>query len=191
MTQPKEIATLPPLEELHDQVPLSERTGQPRRPIIAGVGAIASYFAALALTISYGIHWWDAAHPRTYPSSSRLVTWLDPEPGKWLSLTLEGVLALALVIAAGSVAVAGFQAWNGWRWSRWAGLVAVGFTAGFAAVVNDWAYIGIGLAVVSAVLIFLPPMTKYFSQWDRVRNETIAPYRRPERIYYGRLPRFR
>ena len=33
-------------------------------------------------------------------SSDHLVQWVAPDPGKWLSLTLEGVLALVLVLVA-------------------------------------------------------------------------------------------
>lgn len=188
---PKVIATLPPIEELNDEVPLSPRTGQPRRPAVLLVAAVLSYLAASALALSYAIHWWDAVHPDTYPTSARLIEWVDPDPGKWLSLTLEVVLAAAAVVAAGATAVAGFQAWNGWRWARWAGPVAVALVGAFALVVNNWALVGVGLAAVSAALVFLPPVSRYLGQWDRVRSEQPERYRRPAWIFYGRLPRFR
>ncbi len=188
---PKVIATLPPLEELNDEVPLSPRTGQPRRPAILLGAAVLSYLAASALALSYAIHWWDAVHPDTYPTSARLIEWVDPDPGKWLSLTLEVILAAAIVLAAGATAVAGFQAWNGWRWARWAGPVAVALAGAFALVVNNWALIGVGLAAVSAALVFLPPVNRYLGQWDRVRGVQPERYRRPAWIFYGRLPRFR
>ena len=102
MTEPNEIATLPPLEELQPGVARSPRTGEPRRPAVLGVAAVVLYLAAAAVAVAYGIHWWEAAHPETYPASARLVDWVDPDPGKWLSLTLEGVLSAAAVIAAPS-----------------------------------------------------------------------------------------
>lgn len=188
---PKPIATLPPIEELNDEVPLSPRTGQPRRPAVLLAAAVLSYLAASALALSYAIHWWGAVHPDTYPTSARLIEWIDPDPGKWLSLTLEVILAAAAVLAAGATAVAGFQAWNGWRWARWAGPVAVALAGVFALVVNNWALIGMGLAAVSAALVFLPPVSRYLGQWDRVRSEQPERYRRPAWIFYGRLPRFR
>lgn len=191
MTEPKHIATLPPIEEVRGDIPRSPRTGEPRRPAVLLIAAVAAYLAAAAFAVTYGLHWWRAAHPDTYPTSARLVEWVAPEPGKWLSLTLEGVLAAALVLAAGSVAVAAFQAWNGWRWSRWAGLVALAFAGAFTAITTNWAFIGLGLAVVAMALLFLPPVTRYFREWEAVRAEQPTPYRRPARIYYGRLPRFR
>ncbi len=118
MTEQNDIATLPPLEELQRGVARSPRTGEPPRPAVLGVAAVVLYLAAAGVAAAYGIHWWQAAHPETYPASARLIDWVDPAPGKWLSLTLEGVLAAAAVLAAGAPAVAGFQSWNGWRWGR-------------------------------------------------------------------------
>ena len=97
----------------------------------------------------------------------------------------------AAVIAAGVPAIAGFQSWNGWRWGRWAGLLAVALTGGFAALTHDWGFVAVGLAVVGSALLWLPPVSRYLADWDRVRAERPVPYRRPESIFYGRLPRFR
>lgn len=191
MSEPKQIETLPPVEELRRVVPLSPRTGEPPRPALAFIAAATSYLAAGAVAAVYALHWWQAAHPESYPASARLIEWVAPEPGKWLSLTLEGALAGAAVISAGAVAVAGFQGWNGWRWSRWAGLVALLLVGGFAVVTSDWGFIAVGLALVTATTLWLPPMTRYFRHWHEVRTTRPPPYRRPERIHYGRLPRFR
>ncbi|MFT3888003.1 MAG: hypothetical protein QM713_07565 [Arachnia sp.] len=191
MTEPKDIATLPPLEELQPGVERSPRTGEPRRPVVVGIAAALTYLAAAAVAVAYGAHWWDAAHPETYPSSARLISWVKPDPGKWLSLTLEGVLAAAAVLAAGAPAVSAFQAWNGWRWSRWAGLIGIALTGGFLAITSTWALPALALAVVGAALLWLPPVARYLADWDRVRAERPVPYRRPDSIFYGRLPRFR
>ena len=189
MTEPKQIATLPPIEEISGDVPRSPRTGEPKRPVTLAVAAVAAYLAAGAMTLAYAWHWYRAVYPATYPGSSRIVRWLEPDPGKWLSLTIEGGLALGLILAAGAVGVVGFQAWNGWGWSRGAGLAALALAGGYTAILNDWAFIGLGLAAVVAVLVFLP--TRYYRQWQQVRSERGEPYRRPESIFYGRLPRFR
>lgn len=191
MSEPKQIATLPPIEELRRDVPRSQRTGEPRRPVVVGAAAIVLYLAVAGAAAVYGWHWWLAAKPEQYPTSAWLIEWTAPEPGKWLSLTLEGALAAALAAAAGAAGVAGFQAWNGWRWSRWVGLVAVLLMGGFAAITNWWGLIPVGLTVIGAGLLFLPPVTRYFSQWAQVRAERPEPYRRPGEIHYGRLPRFR
>lgn len=191
MSEPKQIQTLPPVEELQPRTPLSPRTGEPVRPPLAFVAAGASYLAVAAVMAVYALHWWHAAHPATYPSSARLIGWVAPDPGKWLSLTLEGALAGGAVLAAGAVGIAGFQAWNGWLWSRWAGLVALLLMGGFAAITSDWAYVAVGLTLIVAVTIWLPPMTRYLRQWREVRSARPDSYRRPDLIHYGRLPRFR
>lgn len=191
MSEPKQIATLPPIEELRRDVPRSLRTGEPRRPVLVGVAAVLLYLAVAAAAVAYGWHWWLAADMDTYHRSAWLVEWTEPEPGLWLSLALEGALAAALALAAGAAGVAGFQAWNGWRWSRWAGLAAVVLMGGFAALTSWWALVPATLTVAGAALLFLPPVTKYFGQWAQVRAERPVPYRRPDEIHYGRLPRFR
>ncbi|MHA6508509.1 hypothetical protein [Tessaracoccus sp. Y1736] len=191
MTEPQPIATLPPIEELHGDVPRSPRTGEPTRPAVVLVSAILQYLAVAALAAAYGWHWWLAAHPDSYATSARLIEWVAPEPGKWLSLTLEGGFAAALVLATGACGVVGFHAWNGWRWTRWGGLAAVALAGGFAAILSDWAFIGLGLAVVGGALLFLPPSTRYFRHWEQVRAIRPEAYRRPSSIFYGRLPRFR
>lgn len=191
MTGPKQIQTLPPIEELLKSTPLSPRTGEPPRPATVLISAVAAYLAVAVVVGIYALHWWQAAHPGTYLTSARLIGWVAPDPGKWLSLTLEGALAAAALLAAGCVGVAGFQAWNGWRWSRWAGLVGLLLMGGWAAITSDWAYIGLGLALVVAVLAWLPPTGTYFKRWDEVRAAGPPAYRRPERIHYGRLPRYR
>ncbi len=191
MTEPQEIATLPPIEELRNDVPLSPRTGEPVRPVVLFAASILHYLAVAALGVAYAMHWWAAAHPETYAGSARLVEWTAPEPGRWLSLTLEGVLAAALVLAAGAAGVVGYQAWAGGAWTRWGGWVAVALGAGYAVVLNDLAFIGVGLAAVGTALLLLPRIGRYFREWAQVRAQEPVPYRRPESITYGRLARFR
>lgn len=191
MSEPKQIATLPPIEELRRDVPRSKRTGEPLRPVVVGVASALLYLAVASAIVAYGWHWWLASDMETYQRSAWLIEWTKPEPGLWLSLALEGALAAALALAAGAAGVAGFQAWNGWRWSRWAGLVAVALMGGFAAITSWWAIAPAALTVVGAVLLFLPPVTKYFRHWAQLRAERPVPYRRPDEIHYGRLPRFR
>lgn len=191
MTEPKQIATLPPIEESRVEVPLSERTGEPRRPAVVVASVLLLYAAAVALAVVYALHWWDAAHPGTYPESARLIAWVSPEPGRWLSLLLEGGFAAAVVLAAGACGVAAYQAWAGVPVSRWAGVSAVALSLGFAIITDNRAFAGFALAGLGAGLLFLSPVTRYLNQWARLRREDRHPYRRPPAIFYGRLPRFR
>lgn len=187
----KEIATLPPLQHLSDEVPPSPKTGEPRRPALVLVSMVIFALSAAATAVTYGHHWWLAAHPDSYAGSARLIGWVEPEPGKWLALTLEGVLAIVAALVAGVTGAVGFQAWNGWRWSRWAGLVAVALAAAVAVLFSWLGLIAVGLAAVGAVLLFMPPITKFFELFEVHRGKRPLPYRRPEQVFYGRLPRYR
>ena len=188
---PKQIATLAYIEELRDDVPLSPRTGEPRRPAWVLVAAILCYAAVAAVAWSYGWHWWRAAHPETYLHSAHLTQWVEPAPGKWFSLFLEFVYAALAALAGGAAGVVGFQAWVGRRWTR-VGIVAPLVCTGLiATLINLYGLIAVGLTVLAGVLLMLPSVGRYFAQWDRVRSQETPRYTRPENIVYGRLPRFR
>lgn len=187
----KQIATLPPLQHLSDEVPPSPRTGEPRRPALVLVAMLVFLASAAATAVTYGHHWWLAVHPENYANSARLVQWVEPEPGKWLALTLEGVLAAVAALVAGVTGAVGFQAWNGWRWSRWAGPVAL-VLSGVVALLFSWVgFIAAGLALVGAALLFLPRVTVFFNRFEVHRGKRPPSYRRPHQVFYGRLPRFR
>ncbi|MDF1489236.1 hypothetical protein [Tessaracoccus caeni] len=187
----KEIQTLPPIEVLSRATPTSPRTGEPPRTAELWVSSILLHLASAASAGAYAWHWWQAAHPDSYATSARMIAWLEPDPGKWLSLLIEGLLALALVLAAGACSVVGLQTWNGWRLARKVSPLAVLLTGLFALALNQWALIGVGLAVVGVALLWLPGVTRYFVRWDELRSVKADGYRRPDSIYYGRLPRFR
>lgn len=188
---PKQIQTYPPLPVLNNELPTSPRTGEPRRPVLAVLALVVFSLAAAGVAVTYGVHWWAAVHPESYPGSARLIQWVDPEPGKWLALTLEGVLAFVAALVAGACGIAGVQAWYGHRWTRWAGLLAVALTGALVALFDSTGFIPLGLAVLGAAILFLPPMSRFFRDFAIFRNVGTNPYRRPERIFYGRLPRFR
>ena len=190
-TATEQIATLPPLPVLTNEIRTSPRTGEPHRPVMAVIALVAFLLAALGVAVTYGLHWWAAANPGNYANSARLIEWVEPPPGKWLALTLEGALAAMAALVAAACGIAGVQSWNGRRWSRWAGVVALALTGGLVALF-DWSGIAAAsLALIGAVLLFLPPMARFFREFATLRSARPSPYRRPERIFYGRLPRFR
>lgn len=189
--RPKEIATLPPLPVLKQHDAVSERTGVPVRPVTILVGHILLQVAVAGVVVAYGWHWYRAVFPETYPGSAHLIQWVAPEPGKWLSLTLEGALAALAALVGGACGVAGFQAWNGWKWSRWAGVIAVALTGVLVALMSWVGLAAVVPALIGAALLFLPRSTDFFSRFARHRTTRPLPYRRPDRIFYGRLPRFR
>ena len=187
----KEIATLPPLPVLRQEVPLSKRTGEPPRPWSTLVALVLFCLAAAAIAVVYGRHWWLAVHPSSYPASANLVQWVSPDPGKWLSLTLEGVLALVAVLVAGACAVAGYQAWIGWSWSRPIAITALALTVVAVLLFDLWALPGAALALLGTVFVFWPDTTRYLRYCKAHRASSQETYQTPGNIFYGRLPRFR
>lgn len=190
-TSPKPIATLPPIPVLHNQHLISSRTGEPVRPATVVVAMVAFMLSAAGVAVAYGIHWWQAAHPETYPSSAWLIGWVEPEPGKWLSLTLEAALAAVVALVTGLCGVAGLQAWNGWRWTRWLGPVALVLAGAMTALLSWWGLIAVALALAGCAALFLPRTREFFRQFESHRGTGPTAYRRPEQIFYGRLPRYR
>ena len=186
----REIETLPPLAHLGVEVPLSPRTGEPRRPAMITVAAVLCYVAIAAIAFSYGWHWYRAAFTTTYPVSAHLTQWVEPEPGKWVSLFLEFVYAGLAGLAGGAAGVVGFHAWKGRRWTKIGGFVAIGIIGITALLMNKFALIALGIVAVASALLWLPPVRRYFSQWAALDAEAPVRYRRPTQIHYGRLPRF-
>ncbi|MGO1384543.1 MAG: hypothetical protein ACTHU1_07060 [Arachnia sp.] len=187
----REIATLPPLPVLNNELQTSARTGEPPRPVLALLSLISLSMATAGVALTYGLHWWAAADPANYATSARLIQWVDPEPGKWLALTLEGALAAVAALVGGACGVAAVQAWNGHRWSRWVALVGLALTGALTALFDWSGLVPVALALAGTILLFTPPVTRFFRAFDTFRTVGHTPYRRPERIFYGRLPRYR
>ena len=188
---PKPIATLPPLPVLQQHDAVSPRTGVPARNATITVGHVLFQVAVLGVAVAYGWHFYRAVNTETYLASAHLIGWLDPEPGKWLSLTLEGAIAALTALTGGALGVAGFQAWNGWRWSRWLGVFAVALTGAYTALVSWVGLAAVIPAALAAIALFLPASSQFFAQFARHRRRQPDRYRRPEHVFYGRLPRFR
>lgn len=189
--RPAQIETLPPLDELTPQVPISEATGQPRRSKVMVAAMSLLYAAAAVSLVALCKVWWDAIHMATFMNSAQLIEWWQPRPGGWLSIVAAVLLFVIGGIMAAAPAIAGFNAWNGHRWSRWAALFAVVVSC-LAFTMNDWALPAIPLSVVGAAMLWLAPVGRYFGHWEEFRRGfELVPRRTPERVVYGPLPRFR
>lgn len=192
---PKQIETLPPLHEISTALPLSPRTGEPRRIWWLLVSNGLFYLAAALQFVVYGLHWYRAVYPESFGRSAQLIVWTQPQPGKWQSLVLLASLAALFAATVASCAIAAFQSWNGWAWSRIAGIVAVAFTIASAVLfeyTHGWlGWVAVGAASMGAVCLWLPPLNDYFRLWQRFHDGSPLVAYRPERIFYGRLPRFR
>ncbi len=184
------IQTLPPIDVIEQLVPLSEATGQPRRDTVMIIGISFLYAATVAAAAGYGKSWWDAIHVAGFAESSRLIEMTDPRPGSWQSVVWVVVLALIALAMTSSAAISAFNAWNGHRWSRVASLGATVLSA-LAYFVNEWAWVAVPLAVVGTIILWLPPVGRYFHHWALFRSGEPAEATEWEDVFYGRLPRYR
>lgn len=183
------IETLPPLPETAGDVDLSPATGQPRRDPIMLLASGFLYASSAVVTVAFARFWWQAINITHFFNSSRLLGWTEPRPGSWQSVVWVCVIALLMLAAVAAPAIAAFQAWNGYRWSRIAGIIAVA-VSGLTVLLNDLALFAIPLAAVGAALLWVPRVGEYFDRWAAFRAEDEPRPRRPERIHYGPLDRY-
>lgn len=183
-----EIATLPPLAPALSGVPISPRTGEPlRAPLIVAATALAYLSATLSgaatlVTLYLAATRWQAA--------AAVLEWTQPRPGSLASILWALGLGFAGALIAGAAGVAGYNAWHGGPWAKWAGLVAVGL-GGLSIVVNAYAQIAAAVMVPAAALLWLPQARRYFRAWEAFRREPERAPLRPDSVFYGRLPRYR
>ncbi len=180
-----EIATLPPLAELQQrELPLSPSTGQPRRAVWMIVADVFLYGAAVVSAVALSWSWWLAIHAHSFAHSSALVEWWKPRPGGWRSIVAVVAITLIGMAMTAAPAVAAFNAWNGHRWSRIASVVAVVLGC-LAALVGPVAWAAPVLSLVGAVVLHLPPVTRYFEHWRRYRAGTPLPQHADIDVVYG------
>lgn len=184
------IATLPPLPEPEEELNLSAQTGQPRRDPTMLVGMGLLYTSSLVTAAAFAKFWWDAINMAHFHASTRLLTWTEPRPGSWQSMVWVGVVALIALAMMTAPAVAAFQAWNGHRWSRIAGIIAAAVSL-LAILLNDWAWPAIPLAIVGAAVLWLGKVGEYFDNWAAFRAEAPRHPRTFEQVTYGPLDRYR
>jgi hypothetical protein len=158
---PGVIATLPPLPApAAVAYPRSPVTGRPARPaavLLAGV----LYGLAIAVTaLGYGRLWWDAASVERLLEAARVFRWAEPDPVSWQAVVLVIATALVVVIVVGCCGAVAYNAWQGRRWVRWGGLVALGVT-GLTYLLNDWATAALAPAAGAALILWLPPVTAF------------------------------
>jgi len=167
---------------------LNRRTNEPRRPVVMWIAAACYALAVASLGTSLATVYWDSVIEFNWSS------WLAVQVPTGLA-SLERVLltvALTLVALLPSIAcvIAGFYAWAGYRWARWAAIIAVVAT-GLARLLNVIALAAIPLALAGMILIWLPASQRFFAAWY-LRRHPAPRYAPPvTEVYYGPLPRYR
>lgn len=187
---PEPIATLdaPPVPVAI--VPDDPRTGEPRIPWVVRIASVLSQLAVAVVIGSLLWVYWRAVDVDGFASASWLMGQFVTEPGSLGRVLLAvAVTVIALVICA-PLAITGYYAWTGYRWTRVSGLIGAAVSFGALTLVPS-AWAAIPLAAVAAGLLWLPAATRYFAAWTARRHpaEVFAPPTTD--VYYGPLPRYR
>lgn len=186
----KEIQTYPPLDEWEPAIPISEATGQPIRDKVMLIGAGFLYASSAVSAAALAWAWWRMINIESFHQSVKLLEMTTPRPGSWQSVVYAILICAIGAAMVTAPALAAFNAWNGHKWSRIAGAVAVGVSL-LAFLMNTLAWVAVPLAMIGAAVLWLPQVTTYFNQWARFRAvppPEPLPFREVE---YGPLPRYR
>lgn len=185
---PTPIETLPPIEQIVSGVPVSPATGQPRRHPVMIVANVFLYAAAAIQTVALGMFWWRAIHMETFPTSAHLIEMVDPRPGSAASVfAVIGVMVMGVVTVAAS-SISAFNSWNGHRWSRVGAIVAT-VLACLAYFLHPWAWYAVPFAAIGAIILWLPPVTRYFENWRLWRNPDKPAPEHDGPVLYGPMLR--
>lgn len=203
------IATwAPPDASAGKAVPISRRTGEPVRVWTIWIASVASYLAVAVLAVALVMVYWQAAvigsltfdegtgewryqfDSSKFKTASWLMAQFETEPGSLGRVLLAvAVTAIALLIAV-ACALTGYYAYDGRRWTRWSGLIALALSA-MALMLNPVAAAAIGLAALAAAALWLPASKRYFEAWRAHRHHEPVFSEPPDHIEYGPLPRYR
>ena len=168
-------------------VSLSPRTGEPRRPWVAWVVLALETIGTglVGAALLWGM--WLSVHH--FAEASWLQGAVPTQIGDHLRLLLVLAVWVASVLIGAVAMIAGYYAWRGYRWSRWATLVAlaVGGLSFLGHWLAPWSLVPLALA---AGLVWLPPMRRFYADWWQVRQPRPAAPPRTEPVVYGPLPRY-
>ena len=162
-SEPPEIATFPAVRAVEPlRYPLSQRTGEPRRPVVLMAAVVASWLSVAVTVVAFALWWWQASHSSRFSVSARLLRWTKPDPVSAEAIALViiiGLIGLLMVAAAGLVA---YNSWAGARWIRLGALVALVVTA-LSYLVTWWMSVAMIPLALAALLLWLPAVKRFFT----------------------------
>lgn len=187
---PGAIATLvtPPVAVIG--VPDDPRTGEPRVPRTVLIAAVLSFVAVANVTVGLLWVYWDAVPKENFANASWLMGRFVTEPGSAARVLLAVAVTVIALLIAVPLAITGYYAWAGYRWSRVSGIIGAALSFG-ALTLNVYAWSTIPLAVVAAGLLWLPASSRYFLAWHARRHPQQAFAPPTVDVFYGPLPKYR
>ncbi len=169
-------------------VPLSARTGEPTRVWTIWIAAVAGFLATAAVGVSVVTVYLNAI--ANYPRASTLMALIPTEIASLGRVLLAVAVTVIAIVIGTACSITAYYAYDGRRWTRWAGLIALALSAS-GLLLNMIAVIGTGLAAIMAVMLWLPPSTRYFAAWRAYRQHDPVFSEPFDHVYYGPLPRYR
>ena len=168
--------------------PVSPRTGEPARPWTVTAAAACGYLAVAVLAVTTGWIYLDAV--TRFAEASWLMGRFETEPGSLGRVLLAVAVTVAALAVAVPAAITGYYAWAGYSWTRWSALVAAA-ASGLCLLLTPLAQVAIGLAVLQAVAVWLPPSRRFFAAWREHRHPAPEVSEPVTAVRYGPLPRYR
>jgi len=168
--------------------PVSPRTGEPARPWTVTAAAAAGYLVVAVLAVTTG--WTYLVAVTRFAEASWLMGRFDTEPGSLARVLLAVAVTAAVLAVAVPAAITGYYAWAGYGWTRWSALVAA-VASTLCLLLTPLAQVAIGLAVLQAVAVWLPPSRRFFAVWRQRRHPAPQVSEPVTAVRYGPLPRYR
>jgi len=191
------ITTLPPVQEVVGDHPLSPRTGEPARPpVIRAITWLFGVSSVIAFA-SYWWYWFVAITITDFQRSSLLIQFFEPRPGSGSSVVLACVMAVLGAITTAGPAMAAYNVWHGASWSRTA--VIAGFVTSLLTIlVMCPVHVAFPIATavspvaaaIAAALLWTPGAKGFLTAWDAYANPPRPPIVPPAHVGYGPAPRF-
>lgn len=170
---------------------VSERTGEPVRGSVTWLASAVLWVAALLMVASFVQALWRLKD--SLVGAARLVDMLAPKPASLLAVMCPFLLAVLALIPMVLAGIAAFQGWNGHSFAPYLAIAAA-FTASLGWFLTPIALAAIPVAMIGALLLFLPPQRRYVSQQAMRRVSADEPaecFEWPQHLHYGPLPRYR
>jgi hypothetical protein len=119
------IDVLAPYRPAVGAYPVSSRTGEPQRPVMLGIACGLLVAGAVVSSVGLVTVLWDAATVTGYHTAARILEWTKPNPVSFLTIVMVLTIgAIGALVATAATAIA-YNAWNGRRWARLGGIVAL------------------------------------------------------------------
>jgi len=184
------IDVLAPYKPAVGAYPVSDRTGEPVRPVLLAASCILLVSGAVVSSVGLVKVLWDAATVTGYQTAARVLEWTKPDPVSFLTIVMVLTIgAIGAVVATAASAIA-YNAWNGRRWTRIGGIVALAISA-LTILLNHVAMVAMIPIAIGAGLLWLPQVGRYFAAWGTIRTAPAMRRGWAQNVRYGILPRYR